>query len=119
MANPLAIKPYYAAVATLGGTKISVMAAIIAHYAAISNAQVPPGLCASELHLTAEKGNAGNDVLVGDENITTSLFGNQLTVTVVDRRQSYGPFVTQKIPLDDIYLLAGSGSPKVLIEVIV
>jgi len=117
--DPLAILPYYATAVVLSATKQSILTLLINAYAAIPNAVIPPNLCASELHLKADSGNAANQCLIGDINITSTNYGDQLTSSAADRTLVYGPFDRAVIPLSDIYALASGGSPRLLITVLV
>jgi hypothetical protein len=116
--NPLALRPYYAGIVTLTGTAQSILALIQSVYTAGNNEQVPPNMTCAQLNLKADSGNSTNNCLIGDEKVSTSRYGNQLTSAAADRALVYGPFTMNTIELSNIYAIASAGSPKLMIEVI-
>lgn len=114
--DPLAILPYYAALVTLTASKQSILTLLQAAY---TGSSIPPSMCVAELHLKADAGNSANNCLIGDVNLSTSNYGDQLTSSAADRGLVYGPYSMSVIPLADIYAIASAGSPKMLISVIV
>lgn len=113
--DPLAILPYYAGIVTLTNSAQTILALLKSIYT--GNTVPPPNLCVAQLNLKADAGNGGNNCLIGDVNLSTTVYGDQLSSTAADRGVIIGPFGMNIIPLADMYAIASGGSPKLLIQV--
>lgn len=111
MNDPLAIKPYYAALSASFATKQNLMTLLIAAYAALNIAI--PNFAASEVLINPLEGNAVG-LLIGDDQLSTTNYGYLLDAGSTRR---YGPYQMAPVPMDNIYVMAADGSTSIQIGI--
>lgn len=114
MANdPLALRPYYAALSAAFTSKSSLSTLLKNAYANLSNPIKIPDITATEILLFAPPGN-GASLIIGDENLSTTNYGYLIDANGSRR---YGPFSTSSIPLTDMYIMPADGATSVQVAI--
>ncbi len=115
MADPLAVRAFYACVTASFTTKTDLNTLIAAAYAALAGAQSVPPITAAELRLTADAANT-KEVRLGDANLTTTNWGMSYAPEASDK---FGVNRMSSIPLSNMYVMSEDGVTGVVLHLMV
>lgn len=73
---------------------------------------------ANQLILQGDPGNGSNNVLIGDDALTTSRYGFSLTATSPGQPLVLRSMRGSDIPIADMYFIASGGSPKLNVMIL-
>lgn len=113
MSDPLALRALYSAKGSVS-VKTTVAEFIAAAYAALGQTIVIPNITAMMFQIQLDAA-ATKSLLLGDEHITTVIYGQQILPLGTD---NLGPTRMNQIPLANLYMMSEDGVTAVTVHII-